>query len=78
MCLQERKQIVDDISKPRIQTDFGICCQCLMETCTGDLAKAHTNKYYQEKEERCTMKNENQCILSKLLGSKVFSSTSSI
>jgi hypothetical protein len=38
-------------------------CQCFMETCTGDLAKAYTNKAYQEKEERYTMKNENQCIL---------------
>jgi hypothetical protein len=38
-------------------------CQCFMETCTGDLAKAYTNKAYQEKEERYNMKNENQCIL---------------
>jgi hypothetical protein len=28
-----------------------------------DLAKAYTNKTYQEKEERHNMKNENQCIL---------------
>ena len=34
-----------------------------METCTGDLAKAYTNKDYQEKEERYNMKNKNQCIL---------------
>jgi hypothetical protein len=27
-----------------------------METCTGDLAKAYTNKAYQEKEERYTMR----------------------
>jgi hypothetical protein len=38
-------------------------CQCFMETCTGDLAKSYTSKAYQEKEERYTMKNENQCIL---------------
>jgi hypothetical protein len=38
-------------------------CQCFMETCTGDLAKAYTNKSYQEKKERYNMKNENQCIL---------------
>ena len=38
-------------------------CQCFMETYTGDLAKACTNKTYQEKEERYTMNNENQCIL---------------
>jgi hypothetical protein len=37
--------------------------QCFMETCTIDLAKAYTNKDYQEKEERYNMKNENQCIL---------------
>jgi hypothetical protein len=29
-----------------------------METYTGDLAKAYTNKAYQENEERYTMKNE--------------------
>jgi len=34
-----------------------------METCTGDLAKAYTNKAYQEKEERYIMKNENKSIL---------------
>jgi hypothetical protein len=34
-----------------------------METFTGDLAKAYTTKGYQEKEERYTMKNENQCII---------------
>jgi hypothetical protein len=33
--------------------------QCFMETCTRDLAKTCTNKAYQEKEERYTMKNEN-------------------
>jgi hypothetical protein len=32
-------------------------------TCIGYLAKACTNKAYQEKEERYNMKNENQCIL---------------
>jgi hypothetical protein len=30
-------------------------CQCFMETCTRDLAKANTNKAYQEKEERFNM-----------------------
>jgi hypothetical protein len=40
-----------------------IPCQCFMETCTGDLAKAYTNKAYQEKEERYHMKNVKQCIL---------------
>jgi hypothetical protein len=40
-----------------------IPCQCFMETCTGDLAKAYTNKAYQEKEERYNMNNENQRIL---------------
>jgi hypothetical protein len=35
-----------------------ILCQCFMETYIGDLAKAYTNKNYQEKEERYTMKNE--------------------
>jgi hypothetical protein len=34
-----------------------------METCTGDLAKTYINKSYPEKEERYTMKNENQSIL---------------
>jgi hypothetical protein len=38
-------------------------CQCFMETYTRDLAKAYKNKAYQEKEETCNMKNENQCIL---------------
>jgi hypothetical protein len=32
-------------------------CECF------NLAKAYTNKAYQEKEERYNMKNENQCIL---------------
>jgi hypothetical protein len=41
----------------------GFPYQCFMETCIGDLAKAYTNKSYQEKEERYNMKNENQCIL---------------
>jgi hypothetical protein len=40
-----------------------IPCHYFMETYTGDLAKAYTNKVYQEKEERYKMKNENQCIL---------------
>jgi hypothetical protein len=40
-----------------------VLCQCFMETYRGDLAKAYTNKAYQEKEERYTVKNENQCIL---------------
>jgi hypothetical protein len=34
-----------------------------METGIGDLAKAYTNNAYQEKEERYTMKNDNQCVL---------------
>jgi hypothetical protein len=33
-----------------------------MENYTGDLAKAYTNKSYQEKE-RYNMENENKCIL---------------
>jgi hypothetical protein len=51
---------------PRVSSYWDInmrLCQCFMETCIGDLAKAYTNKAYQEKEERYNIKNENQCIL---------------
>jgi hypothetical protein len=33
-------------------------CQCFMETCTRDLAKATTNKAYQEKVRDLVWKNE--------------------
>jgi hypothetical protein len=44
----------------QVETDrlLGLHCQCFMETYTGDLAKASTNKDYQERKRDSIWKNE--------------------
>jgi hypothetical protein len=65
------KGTTTDLARRNLDFPYSLACLAcskqhnsdFMETRTKDLAKACTNKAYLEKEERYTMKNDNQCIL---------------